>query len=181
MAARSGLPEERRVITGWPGPYHWGAYIERGRVDKIRFKHAALMIEFRPKLNCYDVMVPKQFGPRTYPVKEGRFDTIIDAIAAVFACIKHRLDEIESAKLVRARHIRIQRRTTVLGKSIDSDEVHEAILKLRGGCRCSWPNAHPPCSVCETPVTDDELLEIGAIDETTYYYSVYEPEDRVPK
>ena len=35
----------------------------------------------------------------------------------------------------------------------------------------------PPCFTCTEPITDDELLEIGVIDETDYYYLVGNPDE----
>lgn len=38
-----------------------------------------------------------------------------------------------------------------------SDAVNAFILKLRGGCGCSWPNAAPPCNRCTDPFDDAEV------------------------
>ena len=35
----------------------------------------------------------------------------------------------------------------------------------------------PPCFTCTEPITDDELLEIGVIDETDYYYLGGNPDE----
>lgn len=58
-----------------------------------------------------------------------------------------------------------------------SDDTVMAVIKYRGGCRCQDPGAHPPCSNCTREITDDELLAVEAIDDTTYYYPGGEPNE----
>lgn len=40
-----------------------------------------------------------------------------------------------------------------------TDDEMQYIIKLRGGCRCSWPNAAPPCSICSTEYSEEEAAE----------------------
>lgn len=40
------------------------------------------------------------------------------------------------------------------------DVFFSRLLKIRGGCRCGDPGAHPPCSPCEDVMTDAEANEI---------------------
>ena len=37
----------------------------------------------------------------------------------------------------------------------------EALLELRGGCHCTWPNAAPPCRVCTDPITVEEAIALA--------------------
>lgn len=40
------------------------------------------------------------------------------------------------------------------------DEFFRRLTRLRGGCRCSDPDAHPPCWACTSEMTDAEANEI---------------------
>jgi len=43
---------------------------------------------------------------------------------------------------------------------IQGDTALGLLRDIRGGCRCRDPNAHPPCGVCTTPATNDEIDSI---------------------
>lgn len=40
-----------------------------------------------------------------------------------------------------------------------TEDEMQYIIKMRGGCRCSWPNAAPPCSICTTEYSEEEAAE----------------------
>ena len=40
-----------------------------------------------------------------------------------------------------------------------TEDEMQYVSKLRGGCRCSWPNAAPPCSICTTEYSEEEAAE----------------------
>ncbi|MEY2873051.1 MAG: hypothetical protein RLZZ373_422, partial [Pseudomonadota bacterium] len=41
-----------------------------------------------------------------------------------------------------------------------TDEEFDDLLKMRGGCRCSWPNVSAPCHACTDEITDAEAEEL---------------------
>jgi hypothetical protein len=45
-----------------------------------------------------------------------------------------------------------------------TDEQGEELIALRGGCRC---HINPPCSAHSDPLTMDEALELGLVEEET--------------
>lgn len=44
-----------------------------------------------------------------------------------------------------------------------SDDENASLLKMRGGCRCSWPTVSAPCSPCTTEITFEEAEELLAL------------------
>lgn len=40
------------------------------------------------------------------------------------------------------------------------DDFYTRLLRIRGGCRCGDPGAHPPCRPCEDPMSNEEANEI---------------------
>lgn len=46
----------------------------------------------------------------------------------------------------------------------------EALLELRGGCHCTWPNAAPPCRVCTDPITVEEAIALDLIPDPDDHY-----------
>lgn len=40
---------------------------------------------------------------------------------------------------------------------------HRALMEHRGGCSC--PNGNPPCSACVEPLSWDEAMELGWLEE----------------
>ena len=144
--------------------------------EKLQFVRKECSIEYRPKLMKYDVMLQQYFGPDTCLKMAGRYDTLVDAYAAILRYARpdgqndKLFDEIADHAL-RARN-RDRPKLFEL-----SDDIVMAVIKYRGGCRCQDPGAHEPCSNCTREITDDELLAVEAIDETTYYYLGGEPNE----
>ena len=141
-----------------------------GRPFTITFPGFDVRIEARVKLGVYDVMVPKQYSVYSYPVKAGRYSSILDAVAVVYRLILTRAYTGDIASQISKDAERVKWRDMPKPFRIDDYDVITKVIKLRGGCRCQDPGAMPPCFNCTAPITDDELLEIGVIDETDYYY-----------
>ena len=148
-----------------------------GRPFTITFPGFDVRIEARVKLGVYDVMVPKQYSVYSYPVKAGRYSSILDAVAVVYRLILTQAYTGDIASQISKDAERVKWRDMPKPFRIDDYDVITKVIKLRGGCRCQDPGAMPPCFNCTEPITDDELLEIGVIDETDYYYLGGNPDE----
>lgn len=40
------------------------------------------------------------------------------------------------------------------------DDFYKRLVEHRGGCRCTWPDAHPPCGACTNEMSDAEATEV---------------------
>ena len=137
--------------------------------EKLQFVRQKCSIEYRPRLMKYDVMLPQHYGPNTYLKTAGRYDTLVDAYAAILRYARPDSQNGKQFDEVAAHAHRARNRDRPKLFEL-SDDIAMAVIKYRGGCRCLDPGARPPCSNCTREITDDELLAVEAIDETMYYY-----------
>ena len=144
--------------------------------EKLQFVRQKCSIEYRPKLMKYDAMLPQNYGPNTYLKMVGRYDTLVDAYAAILRYARPDGKNDKRFSEIEAHATRVRNRDRPKFFELGDDTVM-AVIKYRGGCRCQDPGAHPPCSNCTREITDDELLAVEAIDDTTYYYLGGEPNE----